>query len=147
MNASKRQGAVLGIFLIAIGLVWWLNLWWLLLPGALMIGGAAGYLQRRAAGRTAEGMQLALWGIGLGLLFLLGFVWPGILFLAGASVLLNGREAQVESYAQNALARVRNRATRRGSPAEQVPVETIPSMIVPINSAGPASSETNRLHE
>ena len=147
MNASKRQSAVMGIFLIAIGLVWWLNLWWLLLPAALMIVGVMGYLQRRAAGRTAEGMQSALWGVGLGLLFLIGFVWPGILFLAGASVLLNGREAQVEAYTQSALSRVRSQARRRKSTTEQVPVETIPSMIVPITTAGTPANETTRLHE
>jgi hypothetical protein len=146
MNANKRQSAVMGIFLIAVGLVWWLNLWWLLLPGALVIAGAMGYLQRRAAGRMAEGMQAALWGVGLGLLFLIGFVWPGILFLAGASVLLNGREAQVESYAQSALSRVR-RQGRRSSHTEQVPVETVPSLIVPISQAGVSSSDTTRMRD
>jgi TM2 domain-containing membrane protein YozV len=137
----NRQATIAGIFLIAIGLFWWLNLWWLLLPAALMIGGVAAYLQRRAIGREQEALQAGLWGIGLGLLFLVEFVWPGILFLAGASVLLRGREDQVRASLQNVLTRVRGRA-RSVRRTEHVPVENVPTFAVPSQTG-----ETSRLHE
>ena len=38
MNVNKRrQQVIAGVFLIAVGLVWWLGLWWLLWPGALAV--------------------------------------------------------------------------------------------------------------
>jgi hypothetical protein len=137
----NRQATIAGIFLIAIGLFWWLNLGWLLLPAALMIGGVAGYLQRRAIGREQEALQAGLWGIGLGFLFLIGFVWPGILFLTGASVLLQGREGQLRGALENVLARARGRV-RSIRRTEHVPVESVPTFEVPTQTG-----ETSRLHE
>lgn len=143
---NKRQTVVMGTFLIGLGVVWWLNLWWLLLPVAFMIAGVVAYLQRRSAGRNDEALQAALWGVGMGVLFLTSFVWPGILFVAGASILLRGREGQVETTVRRALTRVRsNRGSR--STAERVPVESVPMTIVPITQPGVATNETTRLHE
>lgn len=141
MNVNNRQATIAGGFLIALGIVWWLNLWWLLLPASLLIAGAAGYLQRRAVGRNNEALQAGLWGMGLGLLFLFGIVWPGILFLAGGSILLKGREAQAEAFVERAIGRVRGRI-RPGRRAEHVPVESVPTFAVPIQS-----SDTTRLHD
>ncbi|MDZ4722040.1 MAG: hypothetical protein SH847_26565 [Roseiflexaceae bacterium] len=146
LNNNKRQTVVMGIFLIALGVVWWLNLWWLLLPAAMIIAGVVGYLQRRSAGRNDEAMQAALWGIGMGLLFLTSFVWPGVLFVAGASILLRGREAQVEANVRHAITRVRSNRARRSS-TERVPVETIPATIIPINQSSVSVNDTTRLHE
>ena len=61
---------MLGGFLIALGLVWWLNLWWVLLPGLLIAGGVIAYRQRRSLGRPIEAVQAGLWCVGLALLFL-----------------------------------------------------------------------------
>ena len=134
---NTQRTAVAGIGLIALGLVWWLSLWWLILPAALVGGGLFGYLQRRARGRLHEGLQIALWGVGLGILFLLNFVWPGVLFLAGASILLRGREDQVQTVAKNALARIR--PSRSASRSSSVPIETV--------VVQPTYGDTTRLHE
>jgi 4-amino-4-deoxy-L-arabinose transferase-like glycosyltransferase len=144
MNTNPRRTAVLGIFLIALGFIWWMNLWWLLLPAALVAGGVIGYLQRRAAGRMDEALHSALWGVGLGILFLAQFVWPGILFLAGGSILLRGREAQIQTFVEQQAARARGRI-RPSRPAERVPVETVPSSAVPIQAV--PIGDTTRLHD
>jgi hypothetical protein len=145
LNTTNRQTVIMGVFLIALGVVWWLNLWSLLLPAAMIVAGVVGYLQRRSAGRKDEAIQAALWGIGMGLLFLAGFVWPGVLFIAGASILLRGREAQVEASVRQAITRVRpNRASRS---AERVPVETTPVTIIPINQSGSSVGDTTRLNK
>jgi hypothetical protein len=144
MNNNKRQTAIAGIFLIGLGLVWWLDLWFLLLPGALAAAGVVGYLQRRAAGRQDEALHIALWGLGLAVLFLTNFLFPGILFLAGASVLLRGREQQAIDRVRSTAMRVRGRV-RPSRAAEQVPIETVGATIVPISQNGTSVGETTRL--
>jgi hypothetical protein len=114
MNKNART-ITLGVTLIGLGLLWWLNLWWLLLPGVLAIGGVAAYVQRRAGGRTIEAVQALVWGLGLSLLFLFEFVWPGVLLLAGASLLLRGREFQADETIQTLARRVRRPRVRRAS--------------------------------
>ncbi|MFO7167345.1 MAG: hypothetical protein DIU80_004880 [Chloroflexota bacterium] len=146
MNLDKRQPAAVGIFLIALGLVWWLDLWWLLWPGALIVGGAVAYIQRRAAGRVVEAVQAGLWGVGLGLLFLISFFWPGLLFLAGVSVLLRGREDQVDDRVQQLLGRMKQRGALRPVRSQQVPVTTYqPQAEQPEVARPPAVGETTRL--
>src|SRR4029079_8213 len=136
MNFNKQPSVALGAFLIGLGVVWWLNLWSLLLPAALLIGGAVAYQQRRRMGRTIEGVQVGLWGVGLALLFMLHFIWPGVLFLAGASVLMRGRETNVDAYVQNALSQLRRRpSAARPTPAQHAPVT--PSQPVPLSPAQP----------
>jgi hypothetical protein len=141
MNFNKQPTAALGVFLIALGLVWWLNLWSLLLPAALVIGGLVAYQQRRQLGRTIEAVQVGMWGVGLGLLFLLGFVWPGILFLAGASVLMRGREDRVDAYVQQAVAQARRRRQPAARPAPSQRVEITTSHPAPIAPAQPRPAE------
>ena len=153
MNINKQPTVALGVFLIALGLVWWLNLWSLLLPSALLVGGVVAYQQRRQLGRTIEAVQVGMWGVGLALLFLLHFVWPGILFLAGASVLVRGREDRVDAYVQQAIARVRRpRLARHSAPSQRVEITTSqPAPIAPAQpqaaarESSPNVSETTRL--
>ena len=141
MNLNKQPTVAMGVFLIGLGLVWWLNLWSLLLPAALIVGGVVAYQQRRRLGRTIEAVQVGLWGVGLALLFLVGFVWPGILFLAGASVLIRGREDRVDLYVQQAAARLRRpRTAAHAVPAQRVEITT--SQPAPIAPAQPAARET-----
>ncbi|HEU5102377.1 MAG TPA: hypothetical protein VFU22_25315 [Roseiflexaceae bacterium] len=136
MNFNRQPSVALGAFLIGLGLVWWLNLWSLLLPAALLVGGIVAYQQRRRMGRTVEAVHAGLWGGGLALLFMLGFVWPGVLFLAGASLLMRGRETNVDAYVQSALAQARSRrpVATRSAPAQRVEITTTP---VPLPQAQP----------
>ena len=156
MNPNKRQSAAIGVFLIGLGLMMWLNLWWLLWPGALAAGGVVAYRERRRIGRTAEAVQVALWCIGLALLLLLHFIWPGVLFLAGASVLLRGREVQVDESIQRMVAQSRSRrATQRPITTQQVPITTQqvpiatqqPPAAPPAGYEAPATGQTSHLHE
>ena len=153
MNFNRQPSVALGAFLIGLGLVWWLNLWSLLLPAALLIGGVVAYQQRRRMGRTIEAVQVGLWGVGLALLFMLGFVWPGVLFLAGASMLMRGRENNVDTYVQNALAQARRRpVATRPTPTQQVEITTTPPAPLPqpqprpaVNQNSSNTGETTRL--
>ena len=143
MNFNKQPSVALGAFLIGLGLVWWLHLWSLLLPAALLVGGLVAYQQRRRLGRTIEAVQVGLWGVGLALLFMLHFVWPGVLLLAGASVLMRGRETNVDAYVQNALAQARRRppAAARPMPTQQVEITTTQPAPLPSVQPRPAVSE------
>lgn len=150
MNVNKQQTWILGIFLIVLGLVLWLNLWWLVLPGILLAGGVLGYRQRRSVGRVNEAVQIGLWGVGLSLLFLLDFFFPGVLLLAGLSILARGREAQIDDRLQRFVGRARVRpSATRSIGVQQVPVTTHPqapvtSPVAPPNDT-PAVGETTRL--
>ena len=120
---QNTRTVTLGAILIVFGLFWWLNLWWLTLPLALLAGGVAAYVQRRAMGRTAEAVQMLVWGAGLSGLLLLHFVWPGIVLLAGASLLLRGREHRADETIQT-LARRARRARIRPHPASAPMITT-----------------------
>jgi hypothetical protein len=96
MSFQNEQTRWIGLILITLGIVTIFKLWWLV-PAALLAGGGIViYRRQRSLGRTDEAFQVLLWGIGLALLSLFHLVWPGILILGGASLLLRGREAQVE---------------------------------------------------
>lgn len=86
----------LGIGLIVLGVFAALRLWWLL--PAVILGGVGTflYIERRREGRIAAAVQSGLWLLGMGALFLLQFIVPGILILAGASLLIRGREHEVD---------------------------------------------------
>jgi hypothetical protein len=104
-------------------------------------------------GRTVEAVQVGMWGVGLALLFMLGFVWPGVLFLAGASVLMRGREDRVDAYVQEAIARVRRqRPAARSLPSQRVEISTgqpqpsVPATPQPAaRDNAPRTGETTRL--
>ena len=142
MNFNKQPSVALGVFLIGLGVVWSLNMWALLLPAALLVGGVVAYQQRRRMGRTVEGVQVGLWGVGLALLFMLHFIWPGVLFLAGASVLVRGRETNVDAYVQNALTRLRRRPiAARSTPTQHVPITTSQPTPLAQAQSQPSASE------
>jgi hypothetical protein len=152
MSSNKQQSALIGGLLIALGLVWWLNLWHLLLPAALVAAGVIAYRQRRAMGRPIEAVQAGLWCFGLGLLFLVGLIWPGVLLLAGVSILLRGRELQVDDHLQLLFTQMRSRRRVSAHPVttQQVPITTVqipapptPQFTAPTSSTG----ETTQLHE
>ncbi|GAB4109246.1 MAG: hypothetical protein OHK0022_61740 [Roseiflexaceae bacterium] len=144
MNTNRQQSVSIGAILIGLGLLWWLNLWWLLLPAFLAVGGAIGYVQRRSFGRPVEAVQIGLWGVGLSLLFLIGFVWPGILLLAGLSILLRGRELEADAAVQRALGRIANRGRAPSVPAQRVPIVTQQSLQVQQEEKA-TTGETRRL--
>jgi hypothetical protein len=144
MNPNKQQTAVIGAFLIALGLVMWLNLWWLIAPGALVAGGIVGYRQRRSLGRPAEAVQALLWCFGLALVFLTGF-WLGVVVLAGASLLLRGRELQADAMIQQALTQARTRRSpSRSITTQQVPISAPPAAPTSDYEA-PTTGNTTRL--
>ena len=134
---NRQQNVVVGVFLVGLGLVWWLNLGWLIWPGALIGLGAVAYTQRRQMGDTIAAVQAGLWLVGLGVLFLLHFVFPGVLFLAGASILARGREQQIDDQVQAFLGNVRSGNIRPNFPSQRVPVTT--------ETETQATNETTRL--
>lgn len=123
MNLNQTQARYAGIALIGLGIVAIFDLWWVLPAALLAAGGIAIYRRQKALGRNGEAVQAALWGLGLALLMLVDFLLPGVLLLGGASLLMRGREAQVEA---RALAVV-GRFGRRRAPA----VTATPTMTAP----------------
>jgi len=148
MNPNNRQTAAIGALLIVLGLVWWLNLWWLVWPGALVAGGVLAYRQRRLMGRPVEAVQAVLWCFGLALVFLTHF-WVGVIFLAGLSLLLRGRELQADAAIQQAIGQARaRRAPARPISSQQVPISTQAPTTLPTSSGeAPSTGATTRLHE
>jgi hypothetical protein len=99
-------------------------------------------MQRRQMGRLIEGVQVGIWGVGLALLFMLHFVWPGVLFLAGASFLARGRESRIDAAVQQLVARFNARRASRAVPTQQVQISThYPAPIVPAQPQQPAGQE------
>ncbi|NTV63572.1 MAG: hypothetical protein HGA65_08560, partial [Oscillochloris sp.] len=90
--------------LIVVGVVAILNVWWAIPPVLLAGGGVAIYQRQRSMGRTSEAVQAGLWGVGLAVLLLLHFLIPGVLLLAGASLLLRGRELEADQRVRQLLA-------------------------------------------
>ena len=131
MNINQTQARYAGIALIAIGVVAIFNLWWLIPSALLATGGMVIYRRQKALGRNGEAVQAALWGLGLALLMLVDFLVPGVLLLGGASLLMRGREAEVEARALGVVGRFSRRrtpaitATPTVTPVEQPNGETI----------------------
>ncbi len=144
MNMNKRHPVALGIFLIVLGVVWSLNLWWALWPGALAVAGVLAYNERRRLGRPIEAVQAGLWCIGLSILFLIEFVWPGLLFLAGASLLARSRELAIDDWIQRLVTRVHVRSNAQPV-VQQVPVITIQPPVPARSEGQPTLGETMRL--
>ena len=148
MNTNNRQTAMVGVALIVLGVVWWLDLWWLIGPGALAVAGVIGYRRRRSLGRPVEAVQAALWCFGLALILLTGF-WLGIIFLAGASLLLRGRELQAEAAIQQVFSQARSRRNpSRTITSQPVPITThAPAPLTPDASDAATTGATTRLSE
>jgi hypothetical protein len=147
MNPNKRQTAALGAFLIVFGLVMWLHLWWLVAPGTLVAGGVLAYRQRRLLGRPVEAVQALLWCFGLAVIFLTHF-WLGVLFLAGLSLLLRGRELSIDAAIQQTLQSRGRPSVSRTTPVQQVPITTQPPAAPPANVyEAPTTGDTTRLRQ
>ena len=117
MNLNQQQTRYAGIALITLAVVIIFNLWGLI-PVALLAGGGAMIYQReRSMGRTNSAVQAGLWGLGLALLYMLDFVLPGVLLLAGASLLLRGKEDQADARVQRVLSRMPRRRIAPVAPA------------------------------
>ena len=151
MNLNQQQTRYAGIAVIVFGIVAVFNLWWLI-PSALLVGGGAVIYQRqRASGRTGEAVQALLWGVGLAVLMLADFVFPGVLLLGGASLLLRGREPQADARVQATVARFARRRTPAvtatpAMSAPQAPVAQPQQRVTIVNSTEqPSTSETVRL--
>ncbi len=74
-----------GVFLIGLALIFATKISFF--PGILFVIGASSLARGLAEGRQWYSVQGALWMIGLGLLFLLGFNFPLLLILIGLSLL------------------------------------------------------------
>lgn len=123
MNLTQQQTRIAGIALIVFGVVAVFNLWWLI-PSALLVGGGTAiYLRQRSIGRRGEAVQALLWGVGLALLLTVDFIFPGVLLLGGASLLLRGHEAKADERVQAVVARFARRRTPAvtATPAPQAP--------------------------
>lgn len=144
MHINQTQTRYAGIALIVLGVVAVFGLWWLIPSALLAAGGVAIYRRQRAIGRRGEAFQALLWGVGLALLLLVDFVFPGVLLLGGASLLLRGREVQADDRVQATVARLLRRrvpavsaTTAQPQAHQQVTVVSVPE--------APASNETVRL--
>jgi hypothetical protein len=116
-NMDQRTLRYIGIGLIAVGAFAALRLWFLL--PLLVLGGVGAflYVERRREGRIAAAVQSGLWLVGMGVLLLINFVFPGVLLLAGASLLLRGHEAQADQRVSEVLGRLGVQLPATGQPA------------------------------
>ena len=148
MNLSRQQTAALGIGLITFGVIVWLNLWWLVVPGLLISGGAMAYTQRRSMNRTTQAVQLGLWGVGLGVASLFSFLIPflaALFLIGGASLLIRGREDKADTFVQRLIGRVRRRSS---SSTPTVSVQQVPitqQQTTEQEAHEPVTGETRRL--
>ncbi|NJN15326.1 MAG: hypothetical protein HC822_03015 [Oscillochloris sp.] len=134
MNINQDQARKAGIALVVFGIVALFDLWWML-PLALLIGGGYVIYQRQqAAGKPNEAVQALLWGVGLAVLMVLDLLWPGVLLLGGASLLLRGREVETEQRARRMLAQLP--LPRRNSNRQKVTI---------VNEDQPTTGATTRL--
>lgn len=147
MHIDYKQARYLGIGLIILGVFAALKLWGLLLPIILGTAGGYMYMQRRQMGRIGEAVQGGLWLFGLALAFLIHFVFPGVLLLAGASLLIRGREPEVDQRVQSFLGQVKTRAnTMRQPSAQNVPVHhPTPDPTLPTEDDDASTGKTIRL--
>jgi hypothetical protein len=140
-NMDQRTLRYFGIGLIALGVFAALRLWFLL--PLLVLGGVGAflYVERRREGRIAVAVQSGLWLVGMGLLLLINFVFPGVLLLAGASLLLRGHEAQADQRVSELLSRmgVQLPAAKRPAGAQNVAIDHSSAQ------AEPNTGETTRL--
>jgi hypothetical protein len=86
-----------GIAAIVVGVLVAFKMLWLVPPLLLIAGGAVYYRYQKILGRTDRAVYAALWGVGLGVALLIGAFFPALLVLAGATILLRGREAQIDA--------------------------------------------------
>jgi len=141
INFNQKKTRIAGTVLIILGVVAIFHLWWAILPALLAIGGVAIYRRQRDLGRTNEAVQGALWGVGLGLLLMIHFLFPGVLLLGGASLLLRGRELEADQRVQGVLATIISRRTPAPAPIQPV----AQTRVTVVNVEQPSTGETVRL--
>lgn len=144
MNLSTPQAKYVGIALIILGIVAVLKFWWLIPIVAFIAAGSWGYRQRKALGRNNEAVQAALWGGGLAVLWLVHFLFPGVLLLAGASLLLRGHEEKLERRVSALIETLRRRNNLPSGPYNS-PMTTTPTRVTIVNEETPTGNETVRL--
>jgi hypothetical protein len=134
---------------------------WGLIP-ALVLGGLGAYVytERRRQGRIEAGVQSGLWLLGVALLLVIRFFFPGILILAGASLLMRGREhvvnRKVEEFldkmgiklpspynGQNPITHAPSASSVQHTPAQQAP--HTPDQEQAQTASKPSTGETTRL--
>lgn len=147
MNTNQQRTLYAGTALIGLGVVALLDLWWLV-PVVLFAGvGYLVYTTRRSIGRYDEAVQGGLWGIGMALLWMIG-IFPGIILLAGASLIVRGRETQVDAKVQQLLgqgqAALQSRRSAQSTSAPIVPQRSNTITIVTPDDSS-VTGETTRL--
>jgi predicted membrane protein len=156
MIEHQKTSVIAGIALIGVGILLWLELGWMILPLLLAALGAFFYTQRRGLGQTASAVQSLLWGVGLAILFAFEVLFPGLLLLIGGSLLLRGREEQVDQKIQNFVATIRARRSAapkttaiqhiRVEPTTVPPTPTVYNPQVTQNNI-PVTNDTVRLKD
>ncbi|NJL04595.1 MAG: hypothetical protein HC911_06735 [Chloroflexaceae bacterium] len=130
MQMDRKTTVIIGTSLIVLGMVMAFGLWGLLPVLGLSAAGAYLYTERRRVGRIGAAVQSGLWLIGLAVLFLIEFVMPGIIILAGLSLLARGREAELDAQLVRLLAKlgVQVPGIQMASAAPVAPVQSVPTL-------------------
>jgi hypothetical protein len=141
VNFNQQQSRIAGISLIALGVVAIFNLWWIVPVGLLAGGGVYLYRQRKQMGRSREAVQFAFWGLGLAVLYLTDLIFPGVLILVGLSLLMRGREQDVEARVQRGLGRFNRRRSANAVNEQDQTALQATTMAAPVQqSARPAET-------
>lgn len=150
-NWDTQRTRLFGIGLIVLGVVAIFGMWSLIPVFLLVSAGTYVYQRRRREDRIVEAVQSGLWLWGLALLFLLRFIFPGVLILAGASLLLRGREYTIDRKVEELCGRLGIRLPE-GPPSASAPIATpeqTPTAETPAASTSDipqaATGETTRL--
>lgn len=80
-----------------------------------------------------QSVQAAIWLIGLGILFLFGEIWPGILILIGLSMLVSAlmKDEMQEPQVPSAAAPPEPVEKKAEEPVEPVVEESLPAVLAP----------------
>lgn len=108
LNLDSKATRYVGFSLVIAGFFALVGMWWMLPVVILASVGGYVYTERRKEGRIAAAVQSGLWLIGLAVLWLFSAIIfpPGILVLAGASLLIRGHEPKVDERVREFLAKI-----------------------------------------
>ncbi|NJP05038.1 MAG: ABC transporter ATP-binding protein [Chloroflexaceae bacterium] len=142
---KRPQSFYLGIFLIVFAIMILFKLWWILALApiiALSAVGAFVYHYQRQQGHIARAVQSGLWLIGIAILLVIKAFGVGLLLLAGTSLLLRGREEQVDAAVQQFIRQLRQRIGLETAPASPIAYQAAaPSASPATEPAAPASTD------
>jgi hypothetical protein len=145
-NINQKQARFAGIALIILGVVAIFDLWGLLPVALLAAGGIYIYRRQHSIGRVNEAVQALLWGTGLAFLLLIDALFPGVLLLGGASLLLRGNEIKADERVQRLLTQVRSYRRKPAAPVVPAAQTSTPdNSPVVIEDEQPRTGETVRL--